>query len=82
MRIMKKVRAWAKQILGLEGKESLKPLAVKALIPSSWFTKKGPGVEAQARKAFSRMSFFQRRLAVAKGWFPTSWLGSLKHGKR
>ena len=44
------------------------PLVVKALIPRSHFTKKGPGVRASARAAFARMTSEQRATARRMGW--------------
>jgi hypothetical protein len=49
-------------------------LAVRLAIPQSWFTKRGPGVEAAARSAFYRLSRFERGVAVVMGWVPRGWL--------
>ena len=75
---MKKVRAlrrWLLRttIMGGGGNET-RPDIVKARIPHSWFTKKGPGVESDTRRAFYDMTHGQRLLAVRSGWIPVSWL--------
>jgi len=47
---------------------SADPDVVKALIPRSHFTKRGPGVRASAADAFSRMTSEQRATARRMGW--------------
>ncbi len=42
----------------------------RALIPDSWFTKRGPGVFYEARKAWNRFTKEQKSVAVARGFFP------------
>lgn len=43
---------------------------VRALIPDSWFTKKGPGVLYEARLAWNKFTKQQKVVAVGCGWFP------------
>lgn len=50
------------------------PEFVKAMIPSSWFTKKGPGVEDTTYRAFREMTLEQRVVAVERGWIDENWL--------
>lgn len=52
---------------------SANPYAVKKLIPRSWFTQKGPGVEKETRWAFFAMSPKQRDVAIEFGWVPKKW---------
>lgn len=47
---------------------SADPEVVKALIPRSHFTKRGPGVRASAAEAFRRMTSEQRATARRMGW--------------
>lgn len=48
----------------------------KILLPRAWFTRKGPGVEEAARKAFfDDMTGGQQDAAVRRGWVPARWLG-------
>src|ERR1041384_6184373 len=49
------------------------PIVVRSLIPDSWFTKRGPGVEARARQAFRDMRPSQRVVAMTCGWCPKTW---------
>ena len=74
---MKKIRAlcrWllSKAVMAGGGHETRRGI-VKARIPHSWFTKKGPGVEAEARRAFYGMTRKQKVVAITAGWFPESW---------
>lgn len=62
----------------LLGETSTKPIVVKKLIPRSYFTKRGPGVEAEARAAFREMTQGQRLVAVGRGWLPRHWLRTRK----
>jgi hypothetical protein len=75
---MKKIRAlrrWLFQQIVLAGNSGeLKRETVKAMIPHSWFTKKGPGVEEDALRAFHDMNHGQKLLAVRAGWIPRAWL--------
>ena len=76
---MKKIRALRDYLLRMAvlaggGHEST-PQIVKAKIPHSWFTKKGPGIESDTRRAFhSLMGPGQRMMAVTAGWIPEHWL--------
>ena len=45
---------------------------VRALIPDAWFAKRGPGVLADAKTAWRKMTDGQRTVAVANGWFLAS----------
>ena len=79
---MKKVRALRRWMLSMSimggGGDEVKPLIVKAKIPNAWFTKKGPGVEAETRRAFADMTPGQQAFAVGAGWIPERWLSCLK----
>ena len=44
---------------------------VRALIPDAWFTKRGPGILAEAKKVWKRFTLSQRLVAVDRGWFPS-----------
>ena len=46
---------------------------LKQRIPRSWFTKKGPGVEAKAKLAFRRLDPIDRAIVLQLGWFPMAW---------
>jgi len=46
---------------------------LKQRIPRSWFTKKGPGVEAKAKLAFRRLDPIDRAIVLQLGWFPLAW---------
>lgn len=46
---------------------------IKRSIPRSWFTKKGPGVEANARRFFQSLDAYDREVVLRKGWFPPAW---------
>jgi len=46
---------------------------LKQRIPRSWFTKKGPGVEAKAKLAFRRLDPIDRAIVLQLGWFPMTW---------
>jgi len=52
---------------------SANPYAVKKLIPTAWFTKKGPGIEKDTRWAFFSMTPRQRDVAISNGWVPEKW---------
>jgi len=75
---MKKIRAirrWLFRQNVIAGKiGEAKRETVKAMIPHSWFTKKGPGVEEDTRRAFYDMTWKQQLLAVRAGWIPEHWL--------
>lgn len=76
---MKKIRALRDRLLRMAvmggGGHEITPQIVKARIPHAWFTKKGPGVESDTRRAFhSLMTAGQRQLAVSAGWIPEHWL--------
>lgn len=43
---------------------------VRCKIPQSWFTKRGPGVHAEARKTWNCFTKEQKAVAVERGWFP------------
>ena len=43
---------------------------VRALIPDSWFTKRGPGVLAQAQEVWRKFTAKQKAVAVGCGFFP------------
>ena len=58
------------------------PQVVKALIPKSWFTKKGPGRLKDAKSAYARMSVEQREIAIKKGWLPESFADISEHTLR
>lgn len=45
----------------------------RTLIPRSWFTKGGPGVEQRAKDAFRALAPWDRRIALEMGWFPSAW---------
>lgn len=47
---------------------STHPAYVKRLLPSSCFTKRGPGVSANVRAALKRMTPAQRAVCRARGW--------------
>jgi hypothetical protein len=49
------------------------PLIIKAQIPRSHFTRKGPGVEKQALRIFARFTGAQQHYACSRGWFP-EWM--------
>jgi len=49
-------------------------LAVREILPDSWFTKRGPGVEATARAAFRALDPAGKWIAVRRGWIPGTWL--------
>jgi len=55
-------------LLRMLGVNSVDPRAIKALIPASWFTRRGPGVHADAIRAFRAMSPEQLSVARARGW--------------
>ncbi len=42
---------------------------VRALIPQSWFTKKGPGIHAEALLTWKKFTPKQKAVAVRRGWF-------------
>lgn len=68
-----KLLAFARNLLGLAGQDSelsrrADPIIVKAMIPRSAFTKKGPGVRAQLREAVGKMTPDQRAVARRMGW--------------
>lgn len=44
------------------------PIVVKSKIPRSAFTKTGPGVRAELRRALLRMTVEQRLVAKNRGW--------------
>ncbi len=78
-RSAKKLRDFALRLLypgvGKKGSDPtvVDPFIIKALIPRSHFTKKGPGVSANARHAFSRLTGAQQHYACSRGWFPDGW---------
>lgn len=43
---------------------------VRALIPDSWFTKKGPGRLAEVKRVWSKFTKQQKTVAVECGFFP------------
>ncbi len=43
---------------------------VRALIPDAWFTKKGPGRLAEAKRVWSKFTKQQKSVAVGCGFFP------------
>lgn len=47
------------------------PAVIKAQIPKSWFTKKGPGRSRAAMIAYAQFTPAQRKIAVKKGWLPS-----------
>lgn len=47
---------------------------VRAAIPSSWFTKSGPGVRHKAHEVFAGLSYQDRQVAVNAGWYPRQWV--------
>ncbi|KKM24000.1 hypothetical protein LCGC14_1609520 [marine sediment metagenome] len=49
------------------------PLIIKAQIPRSHFTRRGPGVEAAGREAFLKFTAAQQHYACWRGWFPKTW---------
>lgn len=75
---MKKKRLLSKILLSIfqrAGREDEADVRLaKARLPGSWFTKKGPGVEAEARRCFYALSDAQRIIAVERGWVPRAWL--------
>jgi len=78
LRLCKRAADNLRRMMGLAQYEKLvpnyHPMRVLALIPRSHFTKTGPGVRANARRAFYEMTRDQRRTAVSRGWFPYSML--------
>lgn len=73
--MFKKALDFARALLGVAdttGNTELRTrrdqLIVKALIPPSSFTKRGPGVRAQLRSALLKMTPEQRELAFDRGW--------------
>ena len=46
---------------------------IKQHIPPSWFTKKGPGVDAKAQLFFQRLDAYDRGITLRMGWFPAAW---------
>lgn len=69
MKAFRKIAEFARRFIG-KNPQAEEWWAVKALIPRSWFTKKGPGVTARAREAWRKMTPGQRRVCVRRGWFP------------
>lgn len=70
---MKAARKLYQYFLDLFRKEPLartiaSPGFVKALLPRSAFTKKGPGVRAALRDALMSMTPQQRQIAIDKDW--------------
>lgn len=69
-------RAWAwlqglfKQFPGAKQQilEQASPTLVKARLPRSAFTKKGPGVRASLRYTLKKMTVEQRKIAYENGW--------------
>lgn len=53
------------------------PLIIKAQIPRSHFTKKGPGVEKAAQRVFARFTGAQQDYACTRGWFP-DWMAPIR----
>lgn len=74
---MKKIRALRNWLLRMSvaggGGDELRPDIVKAQIPNAWFTKKGPGIEADTRQAFKDMNSGQKAIAISRGWIPSHW---------
>lgn len=75
---MKRIRALRDMFLRMSvmggGGDEKDPRIVKAKIPHSWFTQKGPGVERETRRAFSDMNHGQKLIAISRGWIPEHWL--------
>lgn len=78
-RSAKKLRDFAHGLLypgrGRKGADPtvVDPLIIKAQIPRSHFTRKGPGVEKSARRAFAGFTAAQQHYACSRGWFPETW---------
>ncbi len=52
----------------LAGLKSTDPRVVKSLLPKSCFRKRGPGVEANFRRAYWQLTPAQREVARSFGW--------------
>ena len=67
-----KVRNFIRKLLRIGALDSGEndPQVIKAQIPRSWFTKKGPGRLKNARRAYAQMTVEQRKIAIDKGWLP------------
>jgi len=71
---MKYLNDRALYLLGLHGNFTPSQ-RVKAKLPTSIFTKKGPGVTASAKRSFYKfMDAEERQIAVDRGWVPAAWL--------
>ena len=46
---------------------------LRSKIPSSWFTKSGPGVTQKAKDAVMTMNQSEREFAITRGWIPPQW---------
>jgi hypothetical protein len=71
----KNIRNFVNKLLrmgALDGSEA-DPEVVKAQIPRACFTKKGPGRDHSAKRAYACMSVEQRELALRKGWLPQAF---------
>lgn len=74
-RSAKKLRDFALGLLypggGKEGADPtiVDPLIIKAQIPRSHFTRKGPGVDLAALRVFAKFTGAQQDFACSRGWF-------------
>jgi hypothetical protein len=46
---------------------------VKWLLPRAWFTKRGPGIEDRAQRAYREMTPNQQEVARTKFGVPKTW---------
>lgn len=78
-RSAKKLRDFALSLLfpkgGQQGADPtvVDPLIIKAQIPRSHFTRKGPGVSKDALRVFAGFTGAQQDYACVRGWFPEAW---------
>lgn len=79
-RRLSRARATLRMIASILPQGAPDPRVVKARLPTSWFTKRGPGVEANAVRAFRSMTPEQKELAIARGWVPAWWGRLTKKG--
>lgn len=75
-RLTRRASAFLRKLVSFKSEleDTLEPQLIKAMIPRSWFTKKGPGVTHDAREAFLRMTPAQQDIAIERGWLPAHWV--------